>query len=181
MLELQGTHGTTKTRARRIIETKNPEPSQVGHLGSGFYLWRHDRFAYALAIGWCRQQKARGEYRNDPDPECTALVATLSVSKDEIVDLDDYEYRDLLSEFLADLGDIKDDIKRSDFFDSFVYFLEKLYGMNITLVQGRTIPPKGKHCPEYPRLVLDNPIVFVVKNSKPIQSIAYWSNCHDER
>lgn len=170
MLELQGTHGTSLTRALKIIETQNPRLSSAGRLGCGFYLWRYDEYAYSLAIAWCIQNKDKGVFSNDEHPECRVILVDLRVDRGQILALDEDVVQDRTIKLLKKRPGLK---KRSpaDFFEFLISLFEQERGSEFAMLRGRVSPPARKYNEGYPFLVLGQPICYVVRNMNIITKI----------
>ena len=77
---LVGTHGTTRSRADAIVNSRNFKPSPDGLYSRGVYLWAvhsHTGYARENARLWWTFAAAKGVYKGDANADCAILEAKI--------------------------------------------------------------------------------------------------------
>ncbi len=80
-MALLGTHGTTISRAKEILNSQAFKASNSGHAGSGVYFWAYEneeRYGYELAECWWSFATSKQRYLDDAEPSCCVLKVEFS-------------------------------------------------------------------------------------------------------
>lgn len=160
MPQYRGTHGTTMTRAERIMK-EGFELSASGRVGSGVYFWQYysnPQIAVSLAVGWHGSQAKRMGYGADTSA-CAVLDACFRVAEQDTLDCTE-EILEQVSIMLSKLEDRKeDDIGKA--YESLIGRIELLRGTPILLAKATVSPPRIS----FPtKNVMPYPPILVVRN-----------------
>lgn len=140
MVELQGKHGTTRTRANNIRD--------IGFLlndgirGFGVYFWRENAYFRDLAIAWFVNARNLNNYKDDPDRRCAVISAAIVVGDDEWLDLNDPDVEDRILD-ICKKNDYVDTMYASKLYEEYYELVQEEMGAKIKLVQARVMPPKS--------------------------------------
>lgn len=97
----KGKHGTSVTRAKKIVADQKFLPSPDGRVGSGIYFWRDNALADDLARCWHQDQVGKGAFAGEEEPYLAIISATLECAESECLDLEDPIFKDKLAEIVA--------------------------------------------------------------------------------
>lgn len=103
-----GTHGTSRTRAACIVETRCFLPTgEHGHAGAGIYFWSYSqniKLAKHLAELWWQGYTKKGIYAKDEDPACAVVDVTINdPGEPKYIDATNDDFREALAEMAASL------------------------------------------------------------------------------
>ena len=98
---LNGTHGTSRTRASAILESNQFKASDDGRAGAGVYFWSFQDdvfFAQRLAENWWRLAVTPkfNSYKGDADKSLAVLKAKIEAPTDEYFDANSEGFLNLL-------------------------------------------------------------------------------------
>jgi len=97
---LNGTHGTSKSRAEAIVKEAKFRASADGILGAGAYFWAYENdmsLAKRLAANWWRfAGQKRNAYKGDADPSLAILKADIEVDQKVYFDASSENFIELL-------------------------------------------------------------------------------------
>ena len=165
ILNLKGTHGTTKTRYNTICSERF-DCKGKGRGGTGAYFWEDSPYSEDLAIAWYLSRMASGTYSRDADTTCTILTACLNLPEDEFLNLESVEIKRLLLEFIKD-KDISDNrTNGARLHDLFIEMMEKVLGNPINVFRVNVYPPNKPRC--YPGQLVGQPGCYVARTPKCI-------------
>lgn len=121
---LEGTHGTTKFRARKIIEN-GFIPSTGGYRGKGVYFWAgHDAISLELAEGWFKYAISTNKiYDENEDNDFDAICAELHILANRYYDCTHEEFLNKFMVAAKERNVGKDDI--AAFYDLFITKIEE--------------------------------------------------------
>jgi hypothetical protein len=138
----KGSHGTTMTRAGKIISSGNKFEFGFGRRGEGAYFWRYSKFFMRLGIAWYHQAKSEQRYSGDHDSSGVVLVVELDCDPENLLDLLNYDLKERVENLVAGLktdGNLKKISKAYDFAFSEI---ERSTGLKIKLIRVEITPPK---------------------------------------
>ncbi|MBN2570280.1 MAG: hypothetical protein JXB42_12700 [Deltaproteobacteria bacterium] len=164
MINLKGSHGTTKEIAAKIMSGRFRLTG--GRFLKGAYFWRESYYWYDLAVGWYKYCADNNRYDED-SPECAIIIAKLCCNDDELIDLD----RDDIKDRLARLSEAKntDQYSNKQIYALYTYFIreiEKRRGFKFKLFLMKVPPPREEYCPRYKTRILGYPTAIIaVSNS----------------
>jgi hypothetical protein len=98
-LILLGTHGTSKSRAEKIIASQKFDSSLEGYAGPGIYFWAYEKdVSYAKEVAqlwWQFVLDKQKTYEKDKDKSCSILNAKINVlNKEEYLDIATQYYKE---------------------------------------------------------------------------------------
>lgn len=138
-IELEGAHGTTCSRARKIIK-QGFHPSGMCFWGHGVYFFHREKDGKEDAKKWYQQSSAHNSYKIDKDKRCAILYAKISTSENNFLDVTKEEFISSLEELNAFLkGRSLDDDQKNRIRDSWLLDFEEMQGTPIKVLN-TTIP-----------------------------------------
>jgi hypothetical protein len=161
MLQLEGIHGTTVSRTKKIGKTGFL--SAKGRAGSGIYFWRVGTYSRDLAVGWWRFQSEKGCYGGDNDTRCAMICVLLLVEDNEYLDLENPELKEQLAELTRQKKPQSGTASRAALYDLFIRMLEQKLKLKFRVIGVRVTPPPSRHC-SYPEAILGWPFCFMVRD-----------------
>lgn len=145
ILNLKGTHGTTKTRYNKICS----EPfncHKEGDRGTGAYFWKDSPYSEDLAIAWYLSRMMSGIYSADIDKMCTVITACLSLHEDEFLNFESDEIKNSLLELIKAKGISDNRTNGAYLYDLFIELIEHKLGNPIKVFRVNVYPPKKPRC-----------------------------------
>ncbi len=171
-LLLKGTHGTTISSAKNILQHQSflKTAAENGYTGSGVYLWRYNTYAKDLATCWYNYRVRRGDFKEN---EGTVIYANIHVNENDFLDLETPFMKDIFGAFAMKLINSEDDdVKirklKGGIYDLFIETLEKNTGMTCKVFQTRISPPKRCKIYSKVQLFLGDPLCYVVRDESCI-------------
>jgi hypothetical protein len=158
-----GTHGTSLKRARNI-QAEGFYPTGIGRAGRGVYFWQYrknPKIAVQLAKGWYDFRFRNAEYKDEKDPQCAVICASVDVDEDDVLDCTTDEVLEDIALSLNNLDVLKDsDVHAA--YEKVLNDVEKALGRPMIVVKARVPhPPKMSFTL---KSVIGNPAVFVVRD-----------------
>ncbi len=171
IIRIRGSHGTTASRASKILQGEWKVGERGGRGGKGIYFWKECLHYIILAKGWYKQSLEEGRYYSDSNKECRVILSELEADEDQVLDLDDRDIRKKIYQ-LAMTQQLPFTTTRelSLVYDLFVEKLESKTGINFKLLIMEVPSPKEEYCPEYPRRILGLPLCCLVRDASCIQN-----------
>ncbi len=169
LIVLQGSHGTTKSRADSI-QTSGFKMGG-GRRGTGAYFWCEGPFALYLAECWCKFGLAKNIYNDDKDKNCSVISVQLQVQDDEFIDLEDKFLKNEIANLCLkhNLDASTKDEEISGFYDMFLSQLEEKLGKEFKVHESAVNTAGSTHFPKYPEKVLGPPHCYIVRDSSCIE------------
>jgi hypothetical protein len=169
MIELEGIHGTSSSKADQIRKSKFK--IRTGRGGKGAYFWRHNKYSGILAYCWFLQAKYNGRYSGDRDKTFAEIKVKIKVPTNSFLDLEDPDIRENLADFAVSKGiDTDNDRKRmAELIEAFVTETERVLSSDIKVLQLRL--PIPHDCRDYPSAMMGFPISYIVRNESIITII----------
>lgn len=161
-ITLQGTHGTSASRAKSI-ETHGFKKGK-GRLGKGVYFWSFSPYAEYLAKSWWEFFSSQGRYNADGNKKCAIIWAQFRIKEDEFLDLDDKEIKNSLAE-LCRKEKIGCSIENRELAATIVCFVSKIeekLGQKFKILESTISTPPKDFVKEYPLSVLGAPSCYVI-------------------
>lgn len=112
---LRGTHGTSASRAKLILDAGKFNASTQGRVGPGVYFWAYEesRFvAEEFARLWWVFASHKKEYTGDTDPSCAVLRTEIAKPEDEYLDLTELSLREQMLEWYCKHGCTRHDVAK---------------------------------------------------------------------
>jgi len=168
---MKGTHGTCVSRATSIRQNGFSRSAQ-GRRGSGVYFWGYtidelELYVRNLAISWWRfAHQKRNDYREEEDPRCCVLFATLQSNSTDVFDFENQQIRDKFVEYSAKTlprltG--SDDEKISTIYDMYLERVESLYDKKYKIIHVK-VPQPSNFQKLLPLDITGQPSCFIVKD-----------------
>jgi hypothetical protein len=165
MVNKEGTHGTTRSKAEAICT--QGFRCGYGRGGSGVYFWHNNKYGIQLAKEWYQVHLDAGKYLHDLDNHCVIIIAKLITEDDEFLDLEDPSLKDKMAEILSAREVDNNNRAIASFYDAFIYQIETELGKKIKLLSLRVAPPKvDDSC--YPIRFLGAPISYIARDNSCI-------------
>lgn len=161
MLNLNGSHGTSNTRAQEIKESNFK--IQHGKLfGDGVYFWCESSFSSDLAIGWYKFCYAKGKYNSDEDKSCAIILVGIEIDESEFLNFEADDIKKQLRDFaLKNNINIQNKIKLAKIIKLFLEELKNEEGRYIKVFNKKVSPPPFQYCPQYSYKLLGYPDCLV--------------------
>jgi hypothetical protein len=164
MVTYEGSHGTTKERAKNILSFGFRIRGARHRYGAGVYFWKKSHHYINLAIGWHKYAEKTGLYRYDKNTSCTVIIADLVAEENEVLDLEDALLKDKIAK-LAEEKNINEDWKAiSSLVEAFVQLIQAELKIKYKIVLKKATPPPKDCCPKYPYNLLGWPDCCIVKD-----------------
>ncbi|WP_447778336.1 hypothetical protein [Aeromonas veronii] len=184
---MKGTHGTCVSRAN-AIKISGFKKSENGLRGSGTYFWGYTRDALQdyvrnLAISWWRfAHTKKHSYKDDQNPRCCVVYATLEAGEDDILDFENQAIRDRFFEFALKtkprLTGEESDIT-SRLYDMFINEAEDKLEKEFRIIHVKVQQPANT--PKHLSLdITGQPSCYVVKDLSCITTIDKFEEVNDE-
>jgi hypothetical protein len=160
-MERKGTHGTCRSRARRI--DAGGFRSSQGRAGTGVYLWA-GRYSRALAIGWYNYCYEKGTFATDTDAHGMVIYCSVEAEETAIFNLEDPDFVESI-EALARFRNITNQSPIADvaaLWDGYVKAIERRENTTYVILEKRLAAPPSRYC-DYPVTVLGQPYCFIVR------------------
>lgn len=146
-VELQGAHGTCRSRATKI-EEEGFACSPKGRAGKGVYFWEYGSAkadARDLAVAWWRAARRQNTYRGESNDACSVIYAKATVKEVEILNLENLRLKESIAKLISSfLGDPRDEELVSATYAVFISELE-LENSVVYKVMQACLPPPSKH------------------------------------
>ena len=161
MSVLEGTHGTTRSRAENI-KRKGFRKSQ-GIYGPGIYFWRKFRYAEYLAEGWYKfYLNERSVFREDKDKRFALILVKINLREEEFFDFEDFTVQKRLAELVFSQKIEGDKKKIAQLYRLYLEVVEKEEAVKFKTFQVRVpLPRRSRYFPEYPIQAIGNPYCIV--------------------
>lgn len=144
-LVLSGTHGTSKSRAEKILASQKFESSPEGYTGPGIYFWAYENdlnYAKEIAELWWRfVLDKQNTYNKDTDKSCNVLNVKISIqNKKEYLDITTQYYKEqILSVLKAQNCTKRNEIGK--IIAAFIDRYENLTNAKISILKASVISP----------------------------------------
>jgi len=162
MIAIEGSHGTSVTRAQRV----HASGFHLGRgmRGTGVYFWTGPYYV-ELAIGWYNYQRSLNRYNADGEPGCAIIIAAISVGDMEVLDLEAEELRDEIALTIKEQG-LNTQNKReiTELYDLFIKKIEQRLNITFKVVKVKVGIPTG-FFPDYPMNMIGAPLCCVVRDT----------------
>jgi len=168
MLTLKGTHGTTRSRIKKI----NIEGFKLsgGLVGKGIYFWSDGPYAHDLAVAWWEFNCSRNSYKVDEDITCTVILAFFLIEDHEFLDLEQKVIKDELASIAKKRNlNIYDKRGASSVRALFIDRLEKRLSVKFKVIETSVTLPGKKFSNFYPLMLIGSPHCYIVLDTNCIQ------------
>lgn len=167
MLNLEGTHGTSQSRANKI--EKNGFQKSPGRIGVGIYFWCAGAYAEDLAIAWYDYCFSEDRYSTDKENGCVVIYASFRIKKEEFLDLEKKDIKDQLAGMAKKRGLKISDRKnihsvRARFIDKLEHKME----VRFKVIEASVPLPDKQFCYFYPISLLGSPHNYIVRDENCI-------------
>lgn len=171
IITLEGTHGTTVSRALSI--EANGFKTCEGRLGTGAYFWSGSPYAEYLAKSWWDFDKYRKKYWKDENKKCAIIWAHFIVEEDRFLDLDDKEIKNSLAELCLrkGIGFSVRDRELAATIMRFVSGIEEKLGIKFKIMESTISTAPKEFVTKYPLSVLGSPSCYIVLDTTCIKII----------
>lgn len=172
MQSFQGTHGTSKGIAQRIISGGfQININKPGLRGSGIYFWENGPLAIKLAKGWVFFKKEHHEYSEKE--RGVVLFADLIAGDEEVVSQD--QIKRGVERHVGNSGLIPSNLTRKEkgaLYDLIISETEKRTTNKIKIFITETAPPANKdYFSFYDLQLFGAPAVYVVRAKEAINNV----------
>ncbi|MDD2468573.1 MAG: hypothetical protein PHI97_31740 [Desulfobulbus sp.] len=178
VIVLEGSHGTTKSRADSIQATGFR--MEGGRRGTGAYFWCEGAYAEYLAKSWWNFGLTKKIFKDDTDKTCSVISVQLQVQEDEFIDLEDKFLKNEIADLCLknDLDSSAKDEEISGFYDMFLSQLEKKLGKEFKVHESAVNTAGSTYFPKYPERILGPPHCYIVRDPNCIELLDI-SNCSE--
>jgi hypothetical protein len=163
MIAIEGSHGTSVTRAQRIQTTGFQLGS--GRAGSGVYFWLGPYYI-ELAVGWYKYQASINEFDAYENSACAVIIVDVKTEDGEVLNLEDEELKNEIAVVVKKQG-INPNNKAAvaKLYDSFIMKLEEKLQIKFKAIKIRVgIPPK-EFIRDYPISIIGAPMCCVARDA----------------
>ena len=162
MIQIEGSHGTTRARASKISSDGFKVGS--GRRGQGLYLWKKSYFYRELAIAWWHQKLDENRYNGDNDIRCSVIYVLVDLEKNELLNIND-ELQDKLYRLIKEKNIKNDNRKAAALYDLFIKKLENLQQCPFKVVEMRVSSPSWNYMKDagIPRSDFVDPSMYLIR------------------
>jgi hypothetical protein len=169
MVVFEGSHGTTKDRARNIKANGFQIKNSRTRYGVGVYFWNKSYHYINLAIGWSKYCRQNGRYYRDNNLNYEVIIAQFTAAKNEVLDLENAVLKDKIAKLAEEKNIGEDWAAISSLVESFVEVIQEELKTEFKIVLKKASPPPKECCPEYPYKLLGWPDCCIIRDIRCIE------------
>ncbi len=162
MITIEGSHGTSVSRAQLV--QKNGFRQGSGRGGTGVYFWLGPYYI-ELAVGWYNFLASKNEFINDENPSCAVIIALIKADESEVLNLEDETLKNEIAVVVKKQG-INPKNKRAvaKLYDSFIMRLEQKLQVKFKAVKIRVGFPPLEFIKDYPISIIGAPLCCITRD-----------------
>jgi hypothetical protein len=162
MITIEGSHGTSVTRAQRI--QVSGFQLGTGRAGTGIYFWLGPYYI-ELAVGWYRFLASKNEFADDENPACAVIIVEVKAGEGEVLNLEDEELKNEIALVVKKQGiNPHNKTAVAKLYDSFIMRLEEKLQVRFKAIKIRVGIPL-EFIRDYPISVIGAPMCCVARDT----------------